>query len=507
MLQDLVDFGARVNRNLEGQIKYLLNIENSLAAWFPAAPKDQSPSLTTEISPSLQKKIARKQKLDNFERALPAANWYLDSDPTKDGTTKYALSNLNDLSFNMFQQKTKKHSHKARKLYEEKMGEDTVKQKKDNYGIDFGMCRGHISEKEKEQGTVLNEKTNETLQQRLCMVLRLMVTDWKLSDDDPESFEEIWHGNHIKTALLDDIRCVNYDVTKKDEEKDLLSGKKDDKSYVFKKFKDTEKNRKKAAGEKCLDKSDEGYLGMKNFLENKMEFTAADYDANMKKCKNNEGYGKGGDTVDSNCTFWHKVLTNVKFLYNECFHENGREILSTDECKPKRAIRRDRVLSAQSFAGESVSLVLDQGMAQFDKTFKNMKKYSIVPKYGMNAEKLFKKLRTLVKTKLIEKKLNDEGKKIKTIGFYSRVDYDIADYLEDGENDESLTGLTPLGFTREEILGRKDVHEMISQVNNDDIEEIDGLDEISGVRGLQKTSAKAWVVGMGWGVVVALFFN
>jgi len=164
-------------------------------------------------------------------------------------------------------------------------------------------------------------------------------------------------------------------------------GKKDDKSYMFKTFKDTAKNRAKAAGEKCLEKDNSGFVDMKNFLESKLDFTAADYDANMKKCKNNEGYGKGGDTTDSHCKFWHKVLVNVKFLYNECFHENGREILSTDECKPKRAIRRDRVLSAQDLPDKSVSLILDQDMAQFDKTFRSIKKYSIIPKYGMNAEK------------------------------------------------------------------------------------------------------------------------
>ena len=107
-----------------------------------------------------------------------------------------------------------------RKLYTEKLTEDSTKVKKGNYGIDFGICRGHITEQEKEAGTVLNEPTDETLRQRLCMVLRLMVTDWKLADDDPEAFDEEWHGNHIKGALLDDIRCVDYDVTKKDEEKD-----------------------------------------------------------------------------------------------------------------------------------------------------------------------------------------------------------------------------------------------------------------------------------------------
>jgi hypothetical protein len=152
---------------------------------------------------------------------LPTTYWYLDSDSSKDGKTKYSLSNLSDPSFNLFQQTPKANQNRSsRKLYTEELKKDTAKVKKGNYGIDFGICRGHITEKEKAAGTVLNELTDETLRQRLCMVLRLMVTDWKLADDDPEAFEEQWHGNHIKDSLLDDIRCVDYDGTKKHEEKD-----------------------------------------------------------------------------------------------------------------------------------------------------------------------------------------------------------------------------------------------------------------------------------------------
>jgi len=98
---------------------------------------------------------------------------------------------------------------------------------------------------------------------------------------------------------------------------------------------------------------------------------------------------------------------------------------------------------------------------------------------------------------------------MKVVGVYTTVDYDVVDYLEDGGNDESLTGFTPIGFTREDVLNGKDVHEMISQVNRNDIDEIDGLERIPGFRGLQGTESKAWVMGLGLGggVLLALFFN
>jgi hypothetical protein len=270
---------------------------------------------------------------------------------------------------------------------------------------------------------------------------------------------------------------------------------------MFKKFKDTAKNRLKKSGNKCLEVGDGGFADMKTFIDSKFGFTAAEYDENMKTCKNNDGYGTGGDTVNKKCTFWHKVLEPVKFFYNECFHDNGREILSTDDCKPKRAIRRDRVLVAQT-PKKSVSLVLDEGMKQFDKKFRSIKKYSTIPKYGMDSEKLFRKLRQLVKAKLIQKKLNSEGKQIRTIGIYSTVDYEVVDYLEDGANDESLTGFTPIGITRATVADR-DVKKMIAQVDKNDID--DGQ-EMPLVRELQRGS-KAWVAGVGWVVVLALFFG
>merc|ERR1711976_510833 len=113
----------------------------------------------------------------------------------------------------------------ARQLkYTEETPEDSKELKKKNFGIDFSLCRGHVSEKEKKAGKVLNEKTNETLRQRICMVLRDIVVDWKTADDDYENFAKQWPMNKIKQHLLDTVRCVDYDKTKFEEEVNILQG-------------------------------------------------------------------------------------------------------------------------------------------------------------------------------------------------------------------------------------------------------------------------------------------
>merc|ERR1712206_68422 len=84
----------------------------------------------------------------------------------------------------------------------------------------------------------------------------------------------------------------------------------------------------------------------------------------------------------------------------------------------------------------------------------------------MSADNVFLKLRNLVKTKLIEKKLNVEGKKI---NFISKKDasYDLLARV--GFKD---TGFTPIDIDIEKV-NRIDVNQMIQVSNKDDLEEIE----------------------------------
>lgn len=87
---------------------------------------------------------------------------------------------------------------------------DSDKVKKKNYGIDFSKCRGHVTEEEKKKGTIKKgDGRDETMKERLCMVLRQMVVDWKNAKDDFDEFKNQWKLGEIRKNLLKQIRCVS----------------------------------------------------------------------------------------------------------------------------------------------------------------------------------------------------------------------------------------------------------------------------------------------------------
>jgi len=164
-----------------------------------------------------------------------------------------------------------------------------------------------------------------------------------------------------------------------------LAGDTTEKNYTVKEFKDTEKNKEKKSGERCMKEDETGYVEMKAYVMKKVVIPA-DYEKELEKCKEDNNLG------DETCYFFTKIITPMKFVYNNCFTSGGRRLRNDDNCYFVSADkRRNRLLMSTE--------VMSKSMKFFDKKFKSMKKYQITPRVGSEAKAVFKKLRTLFKTK------------------------------------------------------------------------------------------------------------
>lgn len=319
--------------------------------------------------------------------------------------------------------------------------------------MNFQRCRGHVTKKEKENGTIDTSKHNvdETMRQRTCMVMRQMAIDWMNADDDFDEFMLQWKPTGIKENILKQIRCVNYDKTMQKEEEDLLAGDTTGKNYTVMEFKENAKMAKKASGDRCMKKTNKGYKEMAAYVKNKISVTT-DYKKLLKKCKKNLNLGK------RKCNFYNKILAPMRFVFKNCFMSNGKRLRNTDECNfVGKNKKRERILASE---------VTKQTMKNFDKQFKSMKKFQITPRLGMSADKVFLKLKNLVKTKLIEKKLNVEGKKVIYISKKDAI-YDVL-----AKTKQMDLGFTEINLDTQKIL-QIDVERMIQASNKDDLEEVE----------------------------------
>lgn len=471
LLGDLVSFGSRLNENIEGQISYLISIETSLKRFLPLLKESQNKQAASVSQ------VAQKKKT---ERVLGKKDWLLDESEFKSVVKlNLPLSPLSDPSLVLSDPGIfKKKSSAPRRLGGGKEKDSAAKQKK-NYDMDFSGCRGSVSKAEKDNGTISKSKhdKDETMYDRTCMVMRQMAVDWKNADLDFDEFMLQWKPTEVRKNLLKQIRCVNYDKTMMKEEEDILTGDTTEKNYTVLEFKDNEKTNAKKSGYRCMKESSKGFKEMKAYVDRKVR-VKANFEKVLKKCKKDLNLGK------RKCNFYTKILSPMRFLLNNCFKKDGKRLRDTDECNfVGKGKKRERVLAAE---------VMTQNMKNFDNQFKSMKKYQITPRLGMSADNVFLKLRNLVKTKLIEKKLNVEGKKI---NYISKKDasYDVL-----SKNEALYTGFTPIDIDIEKIK-EIDVDKMIQVSNKDDLEEVEldkkgNFSETRKGQGLLMTLSTIWIM-------------
>ena len=443
LLGDLVSFGSRLNETVEGQIGYLINIQTSLKKFLPLLKESKKQPETV---------VSYVAKAKKTERVLGKKDWLLDESEFEAYAKNLPLSPLSDPTLALSSPDAFSKKKDISRRLAAKVADTAAVQKK-NYDMNFQRCRGHVTKKEKENGTIDTSKHNvdETMRQRTCMVMRQMAIDWMNADDDFDEFMLQWKPTGIKENILKQIRCVNYDKTMQKEEEDLLAGDTTGKNYTVMEFKENAKNAKKASGDRCMKKTNKGYKEMAAYVSNKISVTT-DYKKLLNKCKKNLNLGK------RKCNFYNKILAPMRFVFKNCFMSNGKTLRNTDECNfVGKNKKRERILASE---------VTKQTMKNFDRQFKSMKKFQITPRLGMSADKVFLKLKKLVKTKLIEKKLNVEGKKVIYISKKDAI-YDVL-----AKTKQMDLGFTEINLDTQQIL-QVDVDRMIQKSNKDDLEEVE----------------------------------
>jgi len=188
---EIMSFGSRVNQNIEGQISYLLKVENNLNHFLPHPKFQVIKNTENQIMNESVKQIKKT------ERLLTKKDWLFEDDE-KD-IKMLAFSPLSDPSANLSKPPIAK---KQLRRLSGNAKADTKKLKDKNYDIDFSKCRGNVTEDEKKNGTIQKgDGRDETMKERMCMVLRQMVVDWKNSEADFDEFSLQWKLGMIKTGM------------------------------------------------------------------------------------------------------------------------------------------------------------------------------------------------------------------------------------------------------------------------------------------------------------------